>query len=128
MNYKLLILYFFGIFLSSCDKKEIETPTVLKDGTSKIYVKDEFNDLVPYATVILHDANTGSNSVITNNYDTVYTNAEGFVIYTIKNINENNPSGVAVLDIKAKKLNKIGTGIIKIEAEKINEETVFIQP
>jgi hypothetical protein len=36
-------------------------------------------------------------------------------------------AGVAVLDIKAQKLNKIGQGIIKIEAEKVNEETVFIQ-
>jgi hypothetical protein len=36
-------------------------------------------------------------------------------------------AGVAVLDIKAQKQNMIGQGIIKIEAEKINEETVYIQ-
>ncbi|MEY4659245.1 MAG: hypothetical protein RJB36_1011, partial [Bacteroidota bacterium] len=37
-------------------------------------------------------------------------------------------AGVAVLDIDAKKGNKSGAGIIKIEAEKVNEETVYIQP
>jgi hypothetical protein len=35
---------------------------------------------------------------------------------------------VAVLDIKAQKGNKVGQGIIKIEPETINEETVYIQP
>ena len=37
-------------------------------------------------------------------------------------------SGVAVLSIKVLKGNKNGIGIIKIEEEKVNEETVFIQP
>ena len=127
-NSTIFFSFIFLITIISCEKNEIETPIVLKDGTSKIYVKDEFNELVPNATVILYGANTDSNPAVTNIYDTVYTNAEGFVNYTIKNINENNPSGVVVLDIKAQKLNKIGQGIIKIEAETINEETVFIQP
>jgi hypothetical protein len=37
-------------------------------------------------------------------------------------------AGVAVLSIKVEKDDKSGIGIIKVEEEKVNEETVFIQP
>ena len=90
-------LAFFGIVImgliviGSCVKKE--------DTIAKIEVRDENNDVVEQAMVVLHGTSTC-----------------------------NCPSQVAVWDINAYKANRFGQGIIKIEAEMTNEETVIIQP
>ncbi len=110
----------FSISLNSCRKKG--------DTIANIYVKDETNTSVSGAMVILYGTNTGSTPQVVAVFDTMYTNAAGLASFNFNDIYQLGQAGVAVLDIKAQKLNKIGQGIIKIEAETINEETIFIQP
>ena len=110
----------FSISLNSCRKKG--------DTIANIYVKDETNTSVSGAMVILYGTNTGNTPQVVAVFDTMYTNAAGLASFNFNDIYQLGQAGVAVLDIKAQKLNKIGRGIIKIEAETINEETIFIQP
>jgi hypothetical protein len=105
----------------SCKKKV--------DTLANIYVRDESNAVVEGAMVVLYGTNTQNPPVqLVAVYDTAYTNAAGMASFNYNNIYQLGQAGVAVLDIKAQLLNKIGQGIIKIEPEQVNEETVFIQP
>lgn len=110
----------FAFTFTSCRKKG--------DTIANIYVKDETNSSVSGAMVILYGTNTGDTPQVVAVFDTLYTNSTGLASFNFNDIYQLGQAGVAVLDIKAQKLNKIGQGIIKIEAETINEETVFIQP
>ena len=120
------IIFFCALFIvasvavSGCRKK--------KDTIANIYVKDDNNLLVDQAMVVLYGTNTAGTPQQVAVFDTAYTNVEGMATFNYNNIYQLGQAGVAVLDIKAQKLNKIGQGIIKIEAETTNEETVFIQP
>jgi hypothetical protein len=107
------------ISLGSCRKK--------KDTIANIYVFDSTNVPQSEAMVILYGTNTAGTPQQVAVFDTAYTNASGLASFNYNDIYQLGQAGVAVLDIKAQKLNKIGQGIIKIEAEKVNEETVFIQ-
>jgi len=109
---------FFGV--ASCVKKE--------DTIAKIEVRDENNDLVEEAMVVLHGTSTCNCPSQVVVYDTAYTNAAGIATFNYNEIYQLGQAGVAVLDIEAYKGNRQGQGIIKIEAEKTNEETVIIQP
>ena len=108
------------ISLSACRKK--------MDTAAHIYVKDETNASVSNAMVVLYGTNTQETPQQVAVFDTAYTNANGLATFNYNELYQLGQAGVAVLDIKAQKGNKIGQGIIKIEAEKVNEETVFIQP
>ena len=77
--------------------------------------------------VIVYGTNTAWTPQQVSVFDTAYTNVSGMASFNYNDIYQLGQAGVAVLDIKAQKQNMIGQGIIKIEAEKINEETVFIQ-
>jgi hypothetical protein len=120
------IIFFSALFIvatvavSGCRKK--------KDTIANIYVKDDNNLLVDQAMVVLYGTNTAGTPQQVAVFDTAYTNVEGMATFNYNDIYQLGQAGVAVLDIKAQKLNKIGQGIIKIEAETTNEETVFIQP
>jgi|688.fasta_scaffold637394_1 hypothetical protein len=120
------IIFFCSLFIvasvavSGCRKK--------KDTIANIYVKDDNNILVDQAMVVLYGTNTAGTPQQVAVFDTAYTNVEGMATFNYNDIYQLGQAGVAVLDIKAQKLNKIGQGIIKIEAETTNEETVFIQP
>ncbi len=120
------IIFFCALFIvvsvavSGCRKK--------KDTIANIYVKDDNNLLVDQAMVVLYGTNTAGTPQQVAVFDTAYTNIEGMATFNYNDIYQLGQAGVAVLDIKAQKLNKIGQGIIKIEAETTNEETVFIQP
>lgn len=120
------IIFFSALFIvatvavSGCRKK--------KDTIANIYVKDDNNILVDQAMVVLYGTNTAGTPQQVAVFDTSYTNVEGMATFNYNDIYQLGQAGVAVLDIKAQKLNKIGQGIIKIEAETTNEETVFIQP
>ena len=116
----LFSLLVFAFTFTSCRKKG--------DTIANIYVKDEANTSVSGAMVILYGTNTGGTPQQVAVFDTAYTNSTGLASFNYNDIYQLVQAGVAVLDIKAQKLNKIGQGIIKIEAETINEETVFIQP
>jgi hypothetical protein len=108
------------VSLSACRKK--------MDTVAHIYVKDETNASVSNAMVVLYGTNTQTTPQQVAVYDTTYTNANGLATFNYNELYQLGQAGVAVLDIKAQKGNKTGQGIIKIEAEKVNEETVFIQP
>jgi hypothetical protein len=121
---KKIVLLFSLVLLAftftSCRKKG--------DTIANIYVKDETNLSVSGAMVILYGTNTGNTPQQVAVFDTLYTNSTGLASFNFNDIYQLGQAGVAVLDIKAQKLNRIGQGIIKIEAETVNEETVFIQP
>jgi len=116
----LFSIVLFAFTFTSCRKKG--------DTIANIYVKDEENLSVSGAMVILYGTNTGNTPQQVAVFDTLYTNATGLASFNFNDIYQLGQAGVAVLDIKAQNLNKIGQGIIKIEAETVNEETVFIQP
>ena len=103
----------------SCRKK--------KDTIAKIYVRDSSSQFVEGATVILYGQSTinqGANVVL---YDTTLTNSSGVAVFNYNEVYQLGQAGVAVLNIKAYKNGAQGQGIIKIEEEKVSEETVFIQ-
>jgi hypothetical protein len=106
--------------LSSCRKK--------KDTIANVYVRDENDAVVNGAMVVLYGTNTAGTPQQVAVFDTAYTNSSGLASFNYNDLYQLGQAGVAVLDIKAQKQNKIGQGIIKIEAEKVNEETVFINP
>ena len=108
------------VSLSACRKK--------MDTVAHIYVKDETNASVSNAMVVLYGTNTQQTPQQVAVYDTAYTNVNGLATFNYNELYQLGQAGVAVLDIKAQKGNKVGQGIIKIEAEKVNEETVYIQP
>ena len=108
------------IGLNACVKKE--------DTIAKIEVRDENNALIEQAMVVLHGTSTCNCPSQVVVYDTAYTNAAGIATFNYNEIYQLGQAGVAVLDIEAYKGNRQGQGIIKIEAEKTNEETVIIQP
>ena len=108
------------VSLSACRKK--------MDTVAHIYVKDENNASVSNAMVVLYGTNTQQTPQQVAVYDTAYTNVNGLATFNYNELYQLWQAGVAVLDIKAQKGNKVGQGIIKIEAEKVNEETVYIQP
>ena len=115
----MLALVVSGIFFS-CRKKA--------DTIANIYVRDETNAIVDEAMVVLYGTNTQGTPQVVAVFDTAYTNTSGLASFNYNDIYQLGQAGVAVLDIKAQKLNKIGQGIIKIEPEQVNEETVFINP
>ena len=116
----LFSLVLLALTFTSCRKKG--------DTIANIYVKDETNTNVSGAMVILYGTNTGNTPQQVAVFDTLYTNSTGLASFNYNDIYQLGQAGVAVLDIKAQKLNRIGQGIIKIEADTVNEETVFIQP
>ncbi|MDG1914126.1 MAG: hypothetical protein P8I55_06005 [Crocinitomix sp.] len=58
---------------------------------------------------------------------TVYTNSEGIANFDYSDYFKLGQSGFAVLDIDVKYETDLGTGIIKVEEEKLNTETVIVQ-
>lgn len=118
----LIFFSFIGLVavasVSGCRKK--------KDTLAHIYVKNNTNQSVDNAMVVLYGTNTAGTPQQVAVFDTSYTNVEGLATFNFNEIYQLGQAGVAVLDIKAQKLNQVGIGIIKIEAEKLNEETVVI--
>ncbi len=115
----LVVVAASALTLGSCRKK--------KDTIANIYVLNSTGEPQQNAMVILYGTNTAGTPQQVAVFDTAYTNLSGMASFNYNDIYQLGQAGVAVLDIKAQKQNMIGQGIIKIEAEKINEETVFIQ-
>ena len=113
-----LILFAFS-FSSGCRKKG--------DTIANIYVLDDQNQPVADAQVVLYGTNTASIPSQVAVFDTAMTNVSGMASFNYNDLYQLGQAGVAVLDIKAEFQGMIGQGIIKIEAEAVNEETVFIQ-
>lgn len=121
---KKILLIFLAITalttLNSCRKK--------KDTIANVYVRDENDEVVSSAMVVLYGTNTAGTPQQVAVFDTAYTNSSGLASFNYNDLYQLGQAGVAVLDIKAQKQNRVGQGIIKIEAEKVNEETVYINP
>lgn len=128
-------LLFVVIGLNSCKK---EKPT-----TATISVIDTAGTLVKGATIRLFGTPTvddQGNKVNPNALDTVFerikiSDFEGKVTFDYTEQFNLGQAGYAVLDIEVFLLNKdgdedslIGNGIIKVEPEKANEETVIAFP
>jgi hypothetical protein len=107
-----------GIFLfSSCRKT--------KDTTAIITVRDKSSNLVVGAWVRVFGNSTTTNTSIIN--DSLQSDYKGEVILNYNKIFKSGQAGVAVLDITGRKGALYGKGIIKIEPEVENTETIFIQ-
>ncbi len=104
-------------FSSGCRKK--------KDTTAKIVLRDATNALVIGATVHVYGESTTSKPSVVDGTQTSDYKGEAFFNYN--DIYQLGQAGVAVLNIDASKGTQTGSGIIKIEAEKENSETVYIQ-
>jgi hypothetical protein len=115
----LVVVAASALTLGSCRKK--------KDTIANIYVLNSTGEPQQNAMVILYGTNTAGTPQQVAVFDTAYTNLSGMASFNYNDIYQLGQAGVAVLDIKAQKQNMVGQGIIKIEAEKVNEETVFIQ-
>ncbi|WP_159038365.1 hypothetical protein [Brumimicrobium mesophilum] len=116
----LLMLGGMSLGLGSCNKKQ--------DTFAKITVRDTANAIVPDARVILFGTSTTLPTQPVERRDTVYTDASGVALFNYNEVYQEGQAGVAVLDIRARKGNLSGAGIIKVEEEIRNEATVLIQP
>ena len=116
----LTAVLFSGMFLAAgCNKK--------KDTIAKIYVRDKSNGaLVQGCTVVLKGVSTEGRDADVNLNVTTETNAAGEAIFNFNEVYKKGQAGVAVLNIEAKKNALTGSGIIKVEEEVTNEETVYI--
>lgn len=106
--------------MSSCRKKG--------DTIARITVRDTANILVPGAEVILYGQSTTDPIQPVVRRDTAITNSSGVAVFNYNEVYQLGQAGVAVLNISASKGNLFGSGIIKIDEEKENAATVFIQP
>jgi hypothetical protein len=112
---------------TSCRKK--------KDTIAHIYIRDEADNPVEDATVVLKGTSTGEpfgtpegTIGLVTLKDTVLTNSSGLAVFNLSKIYQSGQAGAAILDIEAYKLNRSGDGIIKIEPETVSEQSVVIQP
>lgn len=112
------LIAFVGISLfSGCRKKQ--------HTTAKIIVRDTQNALVLSATVRVYGKSTTDKASVID--QTVTSDYKGEALFNYDEIFQLGQAGVAVLNIDASKNTLSGEGIIKIESEVENVETVFIQ-
>jgi hypothetical protein len=98
------------------------------DTIARITVRDTANMLVPNARVILYGTSTTDPIQPVVRRDTAFTNSSGVAVFNYNDIYQLGQAGFAVLDIIVRKNDMTGSGIIKVEEEKENTQTVFIQP
>lgn len=101
-----------------------------KETIANVIVVNQEGNVVPGATVRLY-GKPSANSTNTNDvrFDTLgTTNSAGKVSFNFSEFYKSGQAGFAVLDIQVCKGTLAGTGIIKIQEEITNEETVKIAP
>lgn len=115
-------LFLVGFATVSCRK---EAPTL-----AKIQVLDSNGTPCPGVAVRLfpEPTLTPHGTIVID--DLLYTDADGFVVFDYSDEYELGQSGFAVLNIEATSSDglQFGEGIIKVEEERLNQETVIIQP
>jgi len=114
-----LIAFLAIAVLYGCRKKE-DTIAIIK-------IRNNANEAVAGAQVILYGKSTTNQPSSVVLYDTTNTNAAGEATFNFNDTYQLGQAGVAVLDIQASKDGMTGQGIIKVEEETTSEETVFIQ-
>ena len=114
------ILLLSGLALTSCTKEEETIATVV--------VKNTLGNVVQGAEVHLYAYGDPDGEQIGEiRFDTIaVTNASGKVSFNFSSYYKPGQAGFAILDIEATKGSLQGTGLIKIEEMKTNEETVTI--
>lgn len=110
------------IAFTSCKK---EAPTL-----AKIYIQD--TDGLPFANAevrVYGEPTTSPHNEMIMDY-TLISDADGEVIFDFTNDFKLGQAGFAVLNIEVSSTDELmfGEGIIKIEEEKTNTETLIIQP
>ncbi|NOQ70957.1 MAG: hypothetical protein GQ574_03085 [Crocinitomix sp.] len=122
-NIKLMLLLLlsvsFSFGISACKK---EAPTV-----ASVKVVNTEGEAISGAFVCLYGTSTTTPPRANILDDTVYTNADGFANFDYTDYFKLGQSGFAVLDIEVNYETFVGTGIIKIEEETTNSETVIVQ-
>ena len=118
----ILVLLCSSLF-SSCNPK--------KDTTGKITIRNSANELVAGVSVRVYAQSTTGNQSCVIVDETKVTDRDGNATFNYNDLYKRGQAGVTVLDIEATFTNgssvvQTGSGIIKIEAEKINTETVII--
>ena len=103
----------------SCRKKQ--------DTIAKISVRDDANQAVVGAQVVLYGQSTTNQPASVVLYDTTTTNSAGEAVFNFNETYQLGQAGVAVLNIDVEKGALTGQGIIKVEQEVTTEETVFVQ-
>jgi hypothetical protein len=107
--------------LVSCKK---EAPTL-----AKIYIQDTFGAPCANAEVrVFGEPTTSPHNEMIMDY-TLFTDADGEVIFDFTDNFKLGQAGFAVLNIEVNSMDELlfGEGIIKIEEEKTNTETLVIQ-
>jgi hypothetical protein len=107
----------FGV--SSCKK---EDPTV-----ASIKVVNTSGEAISGASVRLYGTSTTTPPRTNILDDTLYTNAAGIANFDYTDYFKLGQAGFAVLDIDVSYETFTGVGILKVEAEKTNNETVILQ-
>ncbi|MBK6524498.1 MAG: hypothetical protein IPO32_09720 [Crocinitomicaceae bacterium] len=107
---------------ASCKK---EAPTL-----AKIYVQD--TDGAPFANAevrVYGESTTSPHNEMIMDY-TLFTDTDGEVIFDFTDNFKLGQAGFAVLNIQVNSMDELlfGEGIIKVEEEKTNTETLIIQP
>lgn len=112
---------FIAITLFSCDKVEETIATVR--------VVNSFGSPVSGATVRLYAVGSvDADQIGEIRFDTTQvTNGSGKVSFNFSDFYKQGQAGFVVLDIEAEKGALYGQGIIKIEEEETNEESVTIE-
>ncbi len=113
------LLFILGAGLGSCNKeKDTKAQITVLDSSGAVvagaYVKLFANPTTPLQadfSRLTKEGTTGSNGIVTFDYSEFYKRGQ---------------AGFAVLDIMASKDSLTGEGIIRIEEEQTNEESVVI--
>ncbi|MEO7081067.1 MAG: hypothetical protein ABIY71_06035 [Flavobacteriales bacterium] len=115
-----ILLFILGVGLGSCNKeKDTKATITVVDSAGAVvagaYVKLFANPTTPLQadfSRLTKDGTTGSDGKVTFDYSEFYKRGQ---------------AGFAVLDILAKTDSLTGEGIIRIEEEQTNEETVVVK-
>jgi len=96
-----------------------------KETIATVTVKDMDGALIQNASVRLYAVGEGTGEL---RFDTtMMTNASGQASFNFTDYYKAGQAGFAVLDIEATKAPLFGKGLIRIEEEKTNEETIIIK-
>lgn len=115
-----LLFFLFFVSLSAC-REQKQTLVLVK-------VLDQNNHLVSGATVKLYPTGPFEQGATPVLYKEGTTDQDGRIWFNFDDVYQLGQAGVAVLTVEATKSDMNGYGIIKVEQETTNKESVFIAP
>lgn len=120
-RWMIAVIALISVFAYSCDK--------IEDTIATVRVVNSFGTPVSGAEVRLFAVGSGDDDQIGEiRFDTTQvTNGSGRVSFNFSDFYKQGQAGFVVLDIEASKGALTGEGIIKVEEEETNEETVTIE-